>query len=232
VSGPARPLALVVDDDATYRNRLVRAFEGRAFRAHGAHDVDAALALARAEPPDYAVVDLRLPGGSGLEVLDGLKRLRADVNVVVLTGYGSIAVAVDAVHRGATNFVPKPADLDDLLVAFARGSHPPAARPAMEHDAPSLARAEWEHINRVLSDCGGNISQAARVLRIQRRSLQRKLAKYPVPRLARGRPQPGLRPRRAASTKVPPGTAAAAIASAAPRPLRRRVPNASSTAAT
>ncbi|HEU4534514.1 MAG TPA: response regulator, partial [Polyangiaceae bacterium] len=96
----APPLALVVDDDATYRNRLVRAFEGRGFRARGADDVGPAIALAGEEPPDYAVVDLRLPGGSGLVVLDELKRLRADVNVVVLTGYGSIATAVDAVRRG------------------------------------------------------------------------------------------------------------------------------------
>ncbi len=203
MTGPAAPpLALVVDDDATYRGRLVRAFEGRGFRARGAEDIGPALALAREEPPDYAVVDLRLPGGSGLVVLDELKRLRVDTNVVVLTGYGSIATAVDAVRRGATNFVPKPADLDDLLVAFARGphppgtppsaarspgappstAHPPGAPPAAAHPAPSLARAEWEHINRVLGDCGGNISQAARVLRIQRRSLQRKLAKYPVPK--------------------------------------------------
>jgi two-component system, response regulator RegA len=182
VTEPVPPLLLVVDDDATYRSRLVRAFEGRGFRARGADDIGPALALAREEPPDYAVVDLRLPGGSGLAVLDELRRLRADANVVVLTGYGSIATAVEAVRRGATNFMPKPADLDDLLVAFVRGAHPPGTAPAMTHDAPSLARAEWEHINRVLADCGGNISQAARVLRIQRRSLQRKLAKYPVPK--------------------------------------------------
>jgi two-component system response regulator RegA len=176
-----RPSVLVIDDDSTYRSRLVQAFEGRGFLATGAADIEPALAHARVSPPDYVVLDLRLPGGSGLVALDELKRIRPSTNVVVLTGYGSIATAVDAVQRGATNFVPKPADVDDLLVAFARGSHP-SERPVLEHATPSLARAEWEHIQRVLVDCGNNISRAARVLRIERRSLQRKLAKYPVPR--------------------------------------------------
>jgi two-component system response regulator RegA len=182
-AGPSRrrPSILVLDDDDVHRSRLVTAFEGRGFRASGAADVDAALAIARVTPPDYAVLDLRLPRGSGLDVLDELKKIRRETNVVVLTGYGSIATAVDAVHRGATNFVPKPADVDDLLVAFARGEHP-RERPLLEHETPSLARAEWEHINRVLVDCGNNISRAARVLRIERRSLQRKLAKHPVQR--------------------------------------------------
>jgi two-component system response regulator RegA len=178
---PARPFLLVVDDDDIYRSRLVSAFEGRGFIARGAADMEPALAIARVTPPDYVVLDLRLPRGSGLVLLDQLKKIRPETNVVVLTGYGSIATAVDAVHRGATSFVPKPADVDDLLVAFARGSHP-SERPVLEHGTPSLARAEWEHINRVLVDCGDNISRAARVLRIERRSLQRKLAKYPVQR--------------------------------------------------
>jgi two-component system response regulator RegA len=172
-----RPLVLVADDDERYLGRLVLAFEGRGFRARGERDVAPALAAARAEPPDYAVVDLRLPGGSGLVLVEGLLAARRGANVVVLTGYGSIAAAVAAVRLGATNVVPKPADVDDLLVAFAAGAHPPA--PPATHEAPSLARAEWEHINRVLADCRGNISQAARALRIERRSLQRKLAKYP-----------------------------------------------------
>jgi two-component system response regulator RegA len=172
---------LIVDDDPVYRDRLVEAFQGRGFVARGASDVEPAIAAAQVIAPDYAVVDLRLPSGSGLVVVEVVKKIRAETNVVVLTGYGSIATAVDAVHRGATSFVVKPADVDDLLVAFARGRHP-SERIVMEHDAPSLARAEWEHINRVLSDCGNNISQAARVLRIERRSLQRKLAKYPARR--------------------------------------------------
>lgn len=177
-----RPTVLVADDDATYRERLVRAFADRDFVARGAATVDEALAIARVTPPDYAVLDLRLPGASGVVLLDALKRIRPSTNVVILTGYGSIATAVDAVKRGATSFVPKPADVDDLLVAFASGSHPSEPRKLPSHEAPSLARAEWEHIQRVLVDCGGNVSQAARVLRIERKSLQRKLAKNPVPR--------------------------------------------------
>jgi two-component system, response regulator RegA len=171
---------LVVDDDATYRVRLARAFERRGFTASEAHDAESAVAAARAAHFDYAVVDLRLPDGSGLDVVAAIKALSPATNVVVLTGYGSIATALEAVRRGATHYVPKPADVDDLLLAFSRGSHPAPAR--LEHEPPSLARVEWEHINRVLADCGGNISQAARLLRIERRSLQRKLSKYPVPR--------------------------------------------------
>lgn len=175
---PRRPSILVVDDDVAYRTRLVRAFEDRGFHARGAEDVGPALAIARVWPPDYALVDLRLPSGTGMEVLDTLKKVRPDTNVVVLTGYGSIATAVDAVRRGATSFVPKPADIEDLLVAFSGGKHP-NERAVLAHETPSLARAEWEHIQRVLVDCGNNVSQAARVLRIERRTLQRKLAKMP-----------------------------------------------------
>ncbi|WP_437896568.1 response regulator transcription factor [Sorangium sp. So ce124] len=172
---------LVVDDDDTYRARLVRAFARRGFGAQGAPDADAALAVARAIRLELAVVDLRLPGRSGLDVVRELKAIDPRTSVVVLTGYGSIATALEAVRRGATHYVSKPADVDDILAAFARADAP--AEPAsIEHEVPSLARAEWEHINRVLADCGGNISQAARLLGIQRRSLQRKLAKYPVPR--------------------------------------------------
>ena len=97
----------------------------------------------------------------------------------MLTGYGSIATAIDAIRLGATYFLAKPADADDILAAFARSESPPLDTPAADYRAPSLARAEWEHINRVLSDCGGNISEAARILGIHRRSLQRKLQKYP-----------------------------------------------------
>jgi len=168
---------LVVDDDATYRARLVRAFEGRGFLVHAAGDVKPAIAIAEAMRPGFAVIDLKLPGGSGLSVLDALG---PETNAVILTGYGSIATAVEAMRRGATSFLPKPADVEDLLVAFARGRAASTGPPMRLEETPSLARAEWEHIQRVLSDCNNNISQAARVLRIERRSLQRKLSKYPV----------------------------------------------------
>ncbi len=170
---------LVVDDDEVFRSRIVRAFRERGFDAVGAGSYDEAMAMARNETPELAVVDLRLPGGSGLDVVRGLKALDPSTEVVVLTGYGSIATAVESVQLGARSYLTKPADAEQVLAAFDR-------QPRVEADhaasVPSLARVEWEHINRVLRDCDGNISKAARLLGIHRRSLQRKLAKYPVTR--------------------------------------------------
>jgi two-component system response regulator RegA len=175
-----RPSILLVDDDEVFRKRLARAFEERGYDTRTADDYDAAVAAARDDSPEYACVDLRMPGQSGLELVRALKEIDPATKVVVLTGYGSIATAIDAVRLGATNYISKPADADDILAAFARGEAPPLEPPDPSYDeAPSLARAEWEHINRVLSDCGGNISEAARRLGIHRRSLQRKLQKYP-----------------------------------------------------
>lgn len=173
---------LVVDDDALFRSRLARAFEARGFDVRAAADGEAAVQLAREESPELAVVDLRMPGSSGLDVVRELKAIDPATNVVVLTGYGSIATAIEAVRLGATHYLTKPADVDDLLAAFARAGRPPGDVAPIEHEVPSLARAEWEHINRVLADCGGSISRAARLLGLHRRSLQRKLAKYPTAR--------------------------------------------------
>ena len=171
---------LLVDDDERFRERLGRALAERGYRVLDADGHEPALRHAAAESIDRAVVDLRMPGANGLEVLKGLLEKQPAMQVVVLTGYGSIATAIDAVRLGATYYLSKPADADDIIAAFARGEAPPLEPPA-DHDykAPSLARAEWEHINRVLSDAGGNISEAARRLGIHRRSLQRKLQKYP-----------------------------------------------------
>lgn len=169
---------LVVDDDEAFRSRLVRAFRDRGLEARGACDVEEAIGLARQESPELAVVDLRMPGRSGLDLVRELLAIDPATAVIVLTGYGSIATAVEAIRLGACNYLPKPADADEILAAFER--RPGEAAPAPQ--VPSLARAEWEHINRVLADCGGNISQAARLLGLHRRSLQRKLAKYPAPR--------------------------------------------------
>jgi two-component system response regulator RegA len=169
---------LVVDDDEPFRERLLKALRSRGFEVYGAADHDAALASARAHPPRYAVIDLRMPGRSGLEVVRALKALAPEAKLVVLTGYGSIATAVEAIRLGADHYLSKPADADDLLAALARTEAQPPPEDIGDR-APSLARAEWEHINRVLADCGGNISQAARRLGIHRRSLQRKLQKYP-----------------------------------------------------
>jgi two-component system response regulator RegA len=169
---------LVVDDDALFRERLARALQARGYEVRTAASFEDAVACCDQYSPEFAVVDLRMPGRSGMELVQELKRIDPSTRVVVLTGYGSIATAIEAIRLGATYYVHKPADADDVLAAFARGEAPPL-EPTPEYRAPSLARAEWEHISRVLSDCGGNVSEAARRLGLHRRSLQRKLQKYP-----------------------------------------------------
>lgn len=178
-NGQARPSILIVDDDEVFRTRLARAFAERGYEVRAAEGFDGALRLASEDSPELAVVDLKMVGRSGLEVVQGLLEVDPSTRAIVLTGYGSIATAIDAVRLGAVNYLQKPADVDDIIAAFARAEAPPLAPPSPDYRAPSLARAEWEHINRVLGDCGGNISEAARRLGIHRRSLQRKLQKYP-----------------------------------------------------
>ena len=172
------PGLLLVDDDAVLRERLARAFRERGYEVRTAGGYDEALALAKQETPEHAVVDLRMPGRSGLELLAALKELDPSTRVLVLTGYGSIATAVDAIRLGAVNYVPKPADVDDLIAAFERVDSTEPGQATRGYRAPTLARAEWEHIQRVLADCGGNISEASRRLGIHRRSLQRKLQRH------------------------------------------------------
>lgn len=167
---------LIVDDDTAFRERLVRAMRDRGYEATGVADHSGAIEAAREESPELALVDLRLPGESGLAVVRDLKALDASTVVVVLTGYGSIATAVESIKLGAASYLTKPADADQIVAAF-EGTQPPE-----DVQAPSLARVEWEHIQRILADCDGNVSQAARILGIHRRSLQRKLAKRPVNR--------------------------------------------------
>ena len=175
MSGEERTL-LIVDDDAAFRDRLVRAMRDRGFEAVGVGDHAAALAAARHESPELALIDLRLPGETGLQVVRELKQLDPSTIVVVLTGYGSIATAVESIKLGAASYLTKPADADQIVAAFT-GAPPPESA-----EVPSLARVEWEHIQRVLADSGGNVSQAARTLGMHRRSLQRKLAKHPASR--------------------------------------------------
>jgi len=171
---------LVVDDDDIWRPRLARAMRERGLEVTTASDYDEAMQAAKDDHFDYAVVDLRMPGKGGLEVVRDLHERDAALKIVVLTGYGSISTTVDAIRLGAVNYMQKPADADDILTAFEKSEHEPLDPPEPKYDeAPSLARAEWEHINRVLSDCGGNITHAAKKLGIHRRSLQRKLQKYP-----------------------------------------------------
>lgn len=175
MTGEARTL-LVVDDDAPFRERIVRAMRDRGYDATGVADHRSAWAAASRESPELALVDLRLPGDSGLTVVRDLRRLDPATIVVVLTGYGSIATAVESIKLGAASYLTKPADADQIVAAF-NGTQPMDAA-----EVPSLARVEWEHIHRVLADCAGNVSQAARALGIHRRSLQRKLAKDPASR--------------------------------------------------
>jgi two-component system response regulator RegA len=171
---------LLVDDDDVFRPRLARAFRERGWRVHEAADAAQARAALRDAAPGHAVVDLRLPDGSGLDLVREIRTAAATAPIVVLTGYGSIATALEAIRLGATHYLTKPAGFDDILAGFARAVQ---AATAPDHDdVPSLARVEWEHINRVLADSGGNVSEAARRLGLHRRSLQRKLAKYPVRR--------------------------------------------------
>lgn len=173
---------LLVDDDDVFRERLGRALERRRLHVLQAPSAEAAreLVLTRRPPPELVLLDLRMEGELGLSLLPALVGLTPPPRVVVLTGYGSIATALEAVRLGATHYLQKPADADEILAAFRR---PELGEDQLELEAPvevpSLARAEWEHINRVLTECNGNIRKAARLLGLHRRTLQRKLAKYP-----------------------------------------------------
>jgi two-component system, response regulator RegA len=173
------PRLLIVEDDDVLRARLARAFRQRGYEVREAADATEAARQSRTQALSHALVDLRLPGASGLDVVQALMAADRQMAVVVLTGYGSIATALEAVRLGARHYLTKPADVDEILAAFARD---PSGSPPGPSPVPTLGRVEWEHINRVLADCGGNISEAARVLGIHRRSLQRKLARFPGPR--------------------------------------------------
>lgn len=176
---------LIVDDDERLRERLVRAMKDRGLEAIGAPDAESAITLARNDSPELAVVDLRMPGRGGLDLVKELLAIDPTTRIVVLTGYGSIATAIEAMRLGAIHYLQKPANTDEILAAFDRSASAPTDSPTAEeppHEVPSLARVEWEHIQRVMQDCNHNISQAARLLGLHRRSLQRKLMKDPVRR--------------------------------------------------
>jgi two-component system response regulator RegA len=166
---------LLVDDDAVFRERAAKALRDRGFEVRTAADVPSGIQLAEQDPPELAVVDLRMPGPDGLTMVDALLRIDPHTRVVVLTGYGSVATAVDAMRRGAAHYLQKPVLVEELVTAL-RGGDAPAAK---ARAVPSLARHEWEYIHRVLDECAGNVSEAARQLGIHRRSLQRKLQKNP-----------------------------------------------------
>ena len=173
-----RPSLLLVDDDETFCQVLSAALERRGFHVKVAHDVAAGLAVAESESPEFAVIDLKMPGASGLELVKRLKALDTHTRIVVLTGYASVATAVEAIKLGATHYLAKPADADEIVAAFSRDSGN-AAVPVETKPLP-LSRLEWEHIQKVLAESDGNISETARRLGMHRRTLQRKLAKRPV----------------------------------------------------
>ena len=168
------PSLLLVDDDEPFLQRLARAMEKRGFEVETAETVAAGKALATARPPAYAVVDLRLEDGNGLDVVEVLRERRPDAKVVVLTGYGAIATAVAAVKIGATDYLSKPADANDVTAALlATGD----TLPAPPENPMSADRVRWEHIQRVYELCDRNVSETARRLNMHRRTLQRILAK-------------------------------------------------------
>ena len=169
---------ILVDDEDHFRGRLARAFINRGYTVFQAADVDEALEKIKENHPTWALVDLKMPGKSGLDLIRAAKEFMPLLKIVVLTGYGSIATATEAIKLGAHYYLPKPADVDDILNAFEKDTKVPDVQEQAEFEVPSLARAEWEHIQRVLNDCGGNITAAANSLGIHRRTLQRKLYKY------------------------------------------------------
>ncbi len=168
---------LLVDDAFVLRDRLSTAMVQRGFRVETASNFDEAVEVFQQRPTDLAVLDLRMPGRNGLDLLRRLLQIKPNTRIIMLSGFGSIPASIDAIRAGAVNFLSKPADTDDILGAFLRGDSQTVPDGALSFPAPSLARNEWEHIHRVLSDCGGNISESARRLGIHRRSLQRKLRK-------------------------------------------------------
>jgi len=174
-----RSTLLLVDDDEAFRRVLARALERRGYAVSVAANVPTALARASALAPEYAVIDLRMPGESGLVLIEKLIELDPNTRVVMLTGYASIATAIEAIKLGAIHYLAKPCDADQVVAALNKSSDGDSAIPVS--DSPlSIDRLEWEHIQRVLAEQQGNISATARALKMHRRTLQRKLGKHPA----------------------------------------------------
>lgn len=170
---------LLIDDDEVFTRVLARALAARGFDVRVAANGAEALAGAREHQPDHAVLDLKLGEESGLAMIPELLEIRPELRILLLTGYASIATAVEAIKRGAWDYLAKPVDADQVVQAL-RGSGAADGSAAPVFAAPPLKRLEWEHIQRVLAECEGNISEAARRLGLHRRTLQRKLSKRPV----------------------------------------------------
>ena len=171
------PRLLIADDDDTFREVLGRALSRRGFEVVLAPNATTAMELVRAQVPAYAVVDLRMPGVSGLSLVESLRQASDRMRIVVLTGYASITTAVDAIKLGATHYLAKPADADQIVAAF--GDTLPVREVQTDPRPLSVDRLEWEHIQRVLAEHDGNVSATARALGMHRRTLQRKLSKRP-----------------------------------------------------
>ncbi len=171
------PSLLIVDDDHIFCDVLTKAMTKRGFSVTCAHDIEQALALASTSTPEYAIIDLKLANESGLVLVEKLKTLDPGTRIVMLTGYASIATAVEAIKLGATHYLAKPVDADEIMTAFERTTGdtetPISANPL------SVGRLEWEYIHRILAENDNNISVTARILNMHRRTLQRKLAKRP-----------------------------------------------------
>ncbi|MCB0308467.1 MAG: response regulator [Bdellovibrionales bacterium] len=184
---------LIVDDDDTFCERLAMAFRDRSWLVNKAKNGHEAIKLLETIDPEFAVIDLQMPGMNGIDLLEKILKIDPQTQVVMLTGYGSIATAIEAIRKGAKHYLTKPVNIEDILRAFdthevitKNDTHEPItkndiheAESAHNSPTPSLARMEWEHIQRVLTESQGNISEAARRLKIHRRSLQRKLQKKP-----------------------------------------------------
>ena len=165
---------LILDDDGPLRDRLSRAMEKKGFQVKQAESVQEGLNFAKSSPPAFAVIDLRLDDGNGLEVVNEIQKQKKDSKIVMLTGYGNIPTAVAAVKAGAIDYIPKPADADDVenaLLAYPQSKAIPPENPM------SADRVKWEHIHRVFELCNRNVSETARRLKMHRRTLQRILSK-------------------------------------------------------
>jgi len=168
---------LLVDDDAAFVEILARALAKRGFEVETAREFRDALAVIEQRLHDFAVVDLKIPGGSGLVLIERLKQRNPAIHIVVLTGFASVATAVEAIKLGATHYLPKPADADEIVAAFGRDQGDSDAQ--LSAQPLSVERLEWEHIQKILSENTGNVSATARALNMHRRTLQRKLGKKP-----------------------------------------------------
>jgi two-component system, response regulator RegA len=177
-SGGNLPTLLVVDDDPAFCRITKRAMEARGFAVRIAHDVERAIWMAEDDPPEYALVDLKMPNASGLTLVHRLKQIDSGTCIVVLTGYASIATAIEAIKLGATHYLAKPARTEEILAAFKRVGPKPDV--PISEDPMRIGQLEWEHIQKVLAEYQGNISATAKALGMHRRTLQRKLSKRPA----------------------------------------------------